>query len=63
MPHMVSGGHTSSLIKKYGINVKKFFKERGEHLKVLRERQKRHNVRKISELYKKYFKGKFGKKK
>ena len=63
MPHMVSGGHTSSLIKKHGIDVKKFFKERGEHLKVLRERQKRHNVRKISELYKKYIKGKFGKKK
>ena len=63
MPHMVSGEHTSSLIKKHGVDVKKFFKERGEHLKVLRERQKRHNVRKISELYKKYIKGKFGKKK
>lgn len=63
MPHMVSGGHASSLIKKHGMNMQKFFKERGEHLKILRERQKRHNIRKFSELYAKIFKGKFGKKK
>ncbi len=63
MPHMVTGGHTSSLIKKHGIDINKFFKERGEHLKVLRERQKQHNIKKISEIYNKYLKGNFGRRK
>lgn len=56
MPHMVGGSHTSSMIKKYGIDVTKFFQERTEHIKVLRQRAKQHNIRKINEMYRKYFK-------
>ena len=59
MPHMVGGSHTSNMIKKYGVDVTKFFQERTAHIKILRQRAKQHNIRKIKELYKKYFKGKF----
>lgn len=63
MPHMLSGGHASALIKKHGFDIKKFFKEKEQHLKVLRKRQKQHNIRKMSEFYTKHFKRKFGKRK
>ena len=59
MPHMVGGSHTSNMIKKYGVDVTKFFQERTAHIKILRQRAKQHNIRKIKELYKKYFKGQF----
>ncbi|MEK6922126.1 MAG: NAD(P)-binding protein [Nanoarchaeota archaeon] len=62
MPHMVGGSHTSNMIKKYGVDVTKFFQERTEHINVLRHRAKQHNIRKIKDMYSertKYFKGNF----
>ncbi len=61
MPHIVSGNYTSSLLQKYGLDMNKFFKERTTHLKILRERHKRQNIRKIKELYKKYLNVRFRK--
>ncbi len=46
MPHFIGGGHTSIMIKNYGLNLNKFLKERTQHLKNLQDRKKSHNVKK-----------------
>ncbi|MBI5072692.1 cation:proton antiporter [Candidatus Woesearchaeota archaeon] len=51
MPHFIGGGHTSTMIKRYGLNVNKFLKERASHLKNLQERKRQKNVKKLKELY------------
>ncbi len=44
MPHMLGGLHASSIIKKNGLNLKRFIQHKHGHIEALRQRKKYHNI-------------------
>lgn len=44
MPHMLGGLHASQLIKKNGLNLKRFLAHKTLHIQALRKRRKCHNI-------------------